>query len=50
LTGPGPTNESDSMKKKYMIAVTLIAMSFVALVACERNTPNLPKPVVLSTY
>lgn len=38
------------MKKKYMLAATLIAMSFVALVACDRNGPNAPKPVAMSPF
>jgi hypothetical protein len=38
------------MKKKYMLAATLAALSFVALVACDRNGPNVPKPVAMAGY
>jgi hypothetical protein len=37
-------------KKKYMLAATVVAVAFMALVACDRNGPNAPKPVAMSPY
>jgi hypothetical protein len=34
--------------RKYMLVATMAAASVLTLVACDRNAPNTPKPVVLA--